>query len=296
MHIAILIFSEPADQSYAGVDRLEEAATARGHSVIRLYEPHFSIGDNELLYDGQSLPQIDVIIARPNFIEEPSLHTSVLSALREKGYRIVNGNASFVRCKNKLEQTRLFQTHNIPHPKSLITHKPSLTLAAAKSLGFPVILKVAFGAIGKGVFYIPDELSCRPIAEYLAIRDRNPVIVQEFIKEAAQSDLRAFVVGGKIIAAMERHAPNGDVRSNTSNGGRGMSLELTKEEHDLALQVTKLFELEIAGVDLIRSDRGPLVLEINANPGFKELEQVSGIDVAGAIVEYAENVGHHQIH
>ena len=287
MKIAILIFSEPSNECYAGVERLEEAAIARGHQVVRLYEPNFSIGDETILYDNEPLPALDVMIARPNFIEEPTLHTSVLMALIDKGYRIVNGNLSFVRCKNKLEQTRLLQSQNIPHPRSIITHKPTNTLAAAQSLGFPVILKVAFGAIGKGVFYVPDEMSCRPIAEYLALRDGNPVIVQEFIKEAKTSDLRVFIVGGEVVAAMQRQAPSGDVRANTSNGGTGISVELTKTERELALSVTRLFELEVAGVDLIRSDRGPLVLEVNANPGFKELERVTGVDVADAIISYA---------
>ena len=130
-------------------------------------------------------------------------------------------------------------------------------------------------------------MSCRPIAEYLALRDGNPVIVQEFIKEAKTSDLRVFIVGGEVVAAMQRQAPSGDVRANTSNGGTGISVELTKTERELALSVTRLFELEVAGVDLIRSDRGPLVLEVNANPGFKELERVTGVDVADAIISYA---------
>lgn len=288
MTIAILIFSEPSLEAYTNVERLESAAIARGHHVVRLYEPNFSIGDNFIFYNGEPLPPIDVLIARPNFIEEPSLHTYVMSALLHAGYRIVNGLPTFVACKNKLEQTRLFQIHGIPHPQSILTHSPEETLRAAKTLGFPVILKVAFGALGKGVFYVADELSCRPIAEYLAIRDRNPVIVQEFIQEADKKDIRAFVVGDEIIASMERAAPKGDVRANTSNGGMGRTIELTKTERELALCVTRLFELEIAGVDLIRSTRGPLVLEINSNPGFKELERVTGVDVAGAIVRYAE--------
>jgi len=287
MHIAILIFSEPSLECYAGVERLEQAAILRGHTVVRLYEPFFSIGDDFILYNSEPLPHIDVMIARPNFIEEPSLHTYVMSALLATGYRIINGLPTFSLSKNKLQQTRLFQMNNIPHPKSILTHKPEETLRAAKALGFPVILKVAFGALGKGVFYIADELSCRPIAEYLAIRDRNPVIVQEYIKEADRKDIRAFVVGGEVIAAMERCAPQGDVRANTTNGGTGRAIELTKTEHKLALRVASLCELEIAGVDIIRSAHGPLVLEVNANPGFKELERATGVDVAEAIVRYA---------
>lgn len=287
MHLGILLFSEPSLDVHAGVERLEEATRQSGHTSVRLYESFFTIGSQTILYDRKPLPPVDAIICRPNFIEEPSLHLHVLDALREAGHRLINGAPSFVHCKNKLMQTRLFERHDIPHPKTLITHEPSATIQAARSIGFPVILKVAFGAIGKGVFYLSDELSCRPIAEYLAIRDRNPVLVQEYIKEADGKDVRVYIVGNKVVAAMERRAPSGDVRSNTSNGGTGGRIELTKEERALALRVTSVFDLEIAGIDLIRSNRGPLVLEVNANPGFKELERVTGVDVAGAIIAYA---------
>ena len=175
----------------------------------------------------------------------------------------------------------------MPYPKSFVTKKPESALEAAIQIGFPVIIKVAFGTIGKGIFYAPDQETFGPIVEYLAIRDRNPVIVQEFIKEADRKDLRVFVVGGKIVASMERCAPEGDVRANTSNGGTGKVVILTKEEQDLALRVADVFGLEIIGIDLIRSNRGPLVIEVNANPGFSELERATGIDVAKAIIEFA---------
>lgn len=287
MYIGILIFSQPRQETFTNVERLEQAAMERGHQTIRLYEPFFSISDDSLLYQNDPIPEIDVIIARPNFIEEPSLHLYVLNAMNKRGYRVLNGKPSFVRSKNKLEQTGIFQSKNIPHPKSILTQDPSQTIEAAKKLGFPVILKIAFGTIGKGVFYVPDEMSCRPIAEYLAIRDRNPVIVQEFIKEAKRSDLRVFVIGNQVIAAMERRSSNVDVRANTSNGGQGTQVTLTKTERELALCVAREFELDIAGVDLIRSNRGPLVLEVNANPGFTELERVTGVDVAGKMIEEA---------
>jgi len=286
MKIGILIFSEPTLDNYTGVIRLEEAAITLGHTVVRLYEPNFSLCGDELLYNGKQMPEVDVIISRPNFIEEPSLHFYVVNTLIEKGYRVLNGKQSFAIAKNKIEQLRVFQKNKLPYPKSYITKNPDSALEAAKQIGFPVVIKVAFGTIGKGIFYAPNQETFGPIVEYLAIRDRNPVIVQEFIKEADRKDLRVFIVGGKIIASMERCAPEGDIRANTSNGGTGRQVVLTDEEQKLALQVATIFDLDIIGIDLIRSNRGPLVLEINSNPGFTELERVTGIDVAKEIIDY----------
>ncbi|MBI2475205.1 RimK family alpha-L-glutamate ligase [Candidatus Uhrbacteria bacterium] len=287
MKIGILIFSDPALDNYTGVARLEETAQVLGHAVFRLYEPNFSLCGDELLYDGKQMPDVDVIISRPNFIEEPSLHFYVVNTLIENGYKVLNGKPSFAIAKNKIEQLCVFQKKGFPYPKSFITKNPESALKAAKQIGFPVVIKVAFGTIGKGVFYAPNQETFGPIVEYLAIRDRNPVIVQEFIKEADRKDLRVFIVGEKIVASMERCAPEGDVRANTSNGGTGTPVTLTDQEQKLAIQVATVFDLDIIGIDLIRSNRGPLVLEVNSNPGFSELERATGIDVAKAIIEFA---------
>ncbi len=287
MTIGILIFSEPKFEQYSGVERLDEAAQSNGHDVIHLYEPFFSISDNDVLYEGQHLPKIDVIIARPNFIEEPGLHTYVVQALKQNDYRVINGLDSYGPVKNKIEQTQQFHLLDLPHPKTFICKQPTLAKEAADLIGFPLIVKVAFGTIGSGVFYANSHETFQPIVDYLQIRDRNPILIQSFISEADRKDLRVFLVGDKIVAAMERTAPPGDVRANTSHGGTGSPVVLSEQEKILARKVAKAFKLEIAGVDLIRSQNGPLVLEVNANPGFKELEHATGIDVAKAIVRYA---------
>jgi RimK family alpha-L-glutamate ligase len=241
MKIGILIFSKKEFDNFTGVDRLEEVANTLGHSVVRLYEPLFSLCADELFYEGKTIPEVDVIISRPNFIEEPSLHFYVINSLAEKGYRVLNSNPMFAIAKNKIEQLSLFQKNKLPFPKSFVTKNPERAIETAKQIGFPVVIKVAFGTIGKGVFFAPSQEVFEPIVEYLAIRDKNPVIVQEFIKEADRKDLRVFIVGGKIIAAMERCAPEGDIRANASNGGVGKKVTLTDNENKLALQIAKLF-------------------------------------------------------
>jgi ribosomal protein S6--L-glutamate ligase len=312
MTIGILIFSEPRDEVYAGADRLVEAGQTTGHTVVKLYEPHLSFichpersegspHDQEIprhvtprddkkvliLHEGHPLPKLDVIISRPNFVEEPSLRTYAVQLLERAGYRIVNGNVGFTWAKNKLTQHVLFAKHGLPCPRWGIARKLDDAVALAKQIGFPAIVKVAFGTHGKGVFLAKDEESLWPIVDYLGIRDGNPMIVEEFIAEAKSSDIRVFVIGGKVVAAMQRTAAVGDTRANTSGGGTGSTIELTQEEQALAVRAAEIFELEIAGVDLIRSSRGSLILEINSNPGFRELEAVTGINIAKMIIEYA---------
>jgi ribosomal protein S6--L-glutamate ligase len=170
-------------------------------------------------------------------------------------------------------------------PKGMIVQDTGTAVQCADEVRYPVIVKVPFGTKGKGVFYAPSEEVLRPIADYISVRDKNPFIVEEFIAEANRSDIRVFVIGGEVIAAMQLDAPAGDVRSNA--GGTGRSVELTDEECTIAIKATATMKLDIAGVDILRSNRGPLVMEVNANPGFKELERVTGIDVAKKIIEFA---------
>ncbi len=272
-------------------DRLVEAGKALGHNVHKLYEPNLSFtksGSNiQILHEGQPLPDLDVVISRPNFIEEPSLRSYAIQLLVDAGYKVLNHKPSMGWAKNKLTQHVLFHEHNLPCPHWAIARDASQVSKLAEQISYPVILKVAFGTHGKGIFYAENKETLDPIAEYLTIRDGNPLIVEEFIKEADRKDLRVFVLGGKVVSAMERSAPEGDVRANTSTGGTGSKTKLTQAEIDLAERTAQAFELDIAGVDLIRSNRGPLVLEINSNPGFKELEAATGDDIAKTIIEFA---------
>jgi ribosomal protein S6--L-glutamate ligase len=120
------------------------------------------------------------------------------------------------------------------------------------------------------------------------------ILVQEFIKEARGSDIRAFVVGGKVVAAMKRQAPPGEFRSNLHRGGHGEAVKLSPAERATAVRAAKAMELNVAGVDMVRSDSGPMVLEVNSSPGLEGIEGVSGVDVADAIVEYIEDNAHHE--
>ena len=136
-------------------------------------------------------------------------------------------------------------------------------------IGFPVMIKVAFGTHGKGVFLAENIETLSPIVDYLTIRDGNPVIIEEFVAEAGRKDLRAFVIGDQVIAAMERTARDGDVRANASLGGVGRPVTLTDEEQQIAVKATKAFDLDLAGVDLLRPLAGLLSSRSTPIPALK---------------------------
>ncbi len=335
MKIGILVFTRKIPEhgfptSY-GSRRIFEAAQKKGHAVQMLYEPLFTFDFTQNLpptpsfappdktgrgpasggkkrgsiqYDGETLGEFDLILARAAITGEPSLHTVTAEILKNAGYCVVNGMPTFSVSKNKLAMTMLLDQKQIPQPRSIIVRHPKNARAAAEQLGYPVIIKIAFGTHGRGVFLAKDQETMQPIVDYLNVRDRNPVILQEFIKPNAirdglekysngsliRSDLRIFVVGDKIVAAMERVASETDFRANAHLNGSGRPVELTDEERAISLKAAQAFDLDVAGVDIIRSDRGPLVLEVNSNPGFEELEKATKIDVASHIIEYLESL------
>lgn len=239
-------------------------------------------------YNGKPFIAPDVIIARPNFVEEPMPHATTLEALKQMGIPVLNGNPeALVISKDKLTQHLRFKAANLPMPPWAIVRAPAHALEAANRLGFPVIMKVPFGTHGKGVFYAIDSETFSPMVEYLNVRDGNPLIIEKFISEAQRKDLRVLVLQGKIVAAMERTARAGDVRANASLGGSGTAVELSVAESALALKATEVVGLDLAGVDILRGANGPLLIEINADPGFGELERATGMDVAKVIIEAA---------
>ena len=286
--IGILIFKKPTPAVLEIYDRFLEASAELGHNIVLLIEPLISrSSDGTILHDGEKLPAMDVIISRANFIEEPSLRTYAIDLLMGAGFTVVNKGPGVGICKNKIAQHVLFDQQKIACPTWGIARDPKQALEVACSIGFPVVLKVAFGTHGKGVFYANDHETFSPIAEYLAIRDGNPVIVEEFIEEADRKDLRIFLIDGLVVAAMERQAAVGDIRANTSTGGTGHVTKLSKAEIHLAEDAAAAVNLDFVGVDMIRSKKGPLVLEINSNPGFKEIERVTEVDIAKLILEHA---------
>lgn len=299
MHIGILNFNDSAADRVTGVSRLIEAAQQKGHTASAYYEALFAFEHTksglEVYYEGKAFEAPQVMIARPNFVQEPMPHAATLEAFQHLHIPVLNGSPDgLIISKEKLAQHLIFTKNHLPMPAWAIARNPAHALDAAKHLTFPVVIKVPFGTHGKGIFYAENSETLSPIVEYLNVRDGNPVIIEKFISEANRSDIRVLVLQGKVIAAMERKARPGDVRANASLGGQGFPVTLSAEEIALAIRATQLVNLDLAGVDLLRSAQGPLIIEINANPGFAELEKATGIDVAKCIVEGALKMTQHQ--
>ena len=155
--------------------------------------------------------------------------------------------------------------------------------------GTPVIVKLARGTHGNGVVLAETKKAAKSVLQalYLTDDDGTNILLQEFVEESAGTDIRAFVVGGRVVASMKRQSLDDDFRSNLHKGGEGVTIKLTEEERKTAIKAAKAVGLNIAGVDMMRSNRGPLVLEVNASPGFG-VEKVTRRDVATAIIEYVE--------
>lgn len=242
-----------------------------------------------VFYDHAPFPAVDVLICRTAAFEEPSLHSVTLDFLRQSGCLLINAYPTVSLSRNKLAQQQILSEAHIPVPDWAVIRHPSQTAIAVQTLGFPMMAKVAIGGRGKGVFYIENEKTLQPILDYLTIRDRNPVILQKCIIESAGKDIRAFVIGNRVIAAMERTSQSEDVRANVAIGGKGEAFAVTPQIEHIALLATQAMQLEIAGVDILLSKSGPVVIEVNACPAFSELQEVTGINVAEKIIEYAES-------
>lgn len=281
--------TEPSGQS--GADRIFDAGVARGHAMVRLHEPLLAFTHaGAVLHASKTLGKFDLIINRPNFTEEPSIHMFNLTFLKRAGYRLMNGDENAVaRAKNKLAQHAWFLEHGIPTPKWAIAKTSTDALKVAKKIGFPLILKTAFGTQGTGVFYAENKESFSPIVDYLGVRDGNSVIIEEFVVGAKRRDLRVFCVCGEVVGVMQRRARKGDVRANSHLGGGAKKIVLRPREKALIQKIITESGLDIMGIDFLRSESGPRVIEINANPGFKTLEKTTGSDIADAIIRAAES-------
>lgn len=291
MNIGVLAFQSRQYQKYTEADALADRAREMGHDVtfLRWDELTWSFSESgvSILWKGEALPRLDVVLARPRVWGDPSVVKTMLQAFEEAGYLLINGANGIWNAKSKARSQLLLQQNAIPSPKTRFVYDGSQLEAATHDLSWPIVLKSIYGSFGVGVFVADDARTARPIVDFLTMRGYDdPAVIQEHIPEAS-SDIRAFVVGDEVVASMVRTAKHGDFRANMHRGAEGESIELTDDEITLAVRAAKAFELDVAGVDLVRSKRDTLVIEVNSNPGLTGITEVTGVDVAGKIVEYA---------
>ncbi len=273
--------------------RLAEEAKERGHqvSVIAYKNCYVSIekDSNKVFYDGKPIGEFDAIIPRiASYMTRYG--TTIVRQLEMQGVYSVSKSIAISRTRDKLRSMQLLAKYGVPIPKTVVSRNTTDIDDLLDQLGgAPVIIKLARGTHGNGVVLAETRKAAKSTLQafYLTNDNGTNVLLQEFIKESAGTDIRAFVVGGKVVASMQRQSLDDDFRSNLHKGGQGSTIKLTPEERKIAIKAAKVMGLSVAGVDLMRSNRGPLVLEVNASPGFG-IEKITKRNVAGPIIDYVE--------
>lgn len=269
--------------------RLIQAGRERGH-VVRVLDPlrcYMQIAPGQFLlrYKGKPLVGIDAVIPRIG-ASVTFYGTAVLRQFELMGAFTPNGSDAVLRARDKLRCHQMLAGEGLGLPVTVFGDNPDDTGDLLGMLGNPPhVIKLNEGTQGTGVILAENAGASRSVIEAFRGLYAN-FLVQEFIAEAKGSDVRCFVVGDKVVAAMRRQASEGEFRSNLHRGGKASKVKLTPAETDTALRAARVMGLGVAGVDLLRSKRGPLVLEVNSSPGLEGIEGATGIDVAGAIIDF----------
>ncbi len=271
--------------------RLLEAAEQRGHElrILNTLRCTMNITSHRpsILYNGETLKGFDAVIPR---IGASITHygLAVLRQFEMMGVWPLNESVAVGRSRDKLRSMQIFAKHGLGLPVTAFAHDPKQTDEVLKIVGgAPAVIKLLEGTQGIGVVLGETNNSAKSVIE--AFRGLNVnILVQEFIKEAGSSDIRIFVVGGKVVAAMMRTGAAGDFRSNLHRGGSAKMVKITPEERSTALRAAKVMGLNVAGVDILRSNHGPVIMEVNSSPGLEGIENATGKDVAGQIIEFIE--------
>lgn len=271
---------------------LKKTAQYFGHKVRIYLAQHFQFtfdsSGPSLLYKNQIFTPPDIMIIRPYVLSDIDLKLSIVKQLQLMGIPTVNHYLPIVRAKNKVRTLQILNHAGIPIPKTVVIHNLDYLDDALDQIGsFPIIMKMAQGSLGNGVAILESKRSLRSMLDSLP---KTLFLIQEYVKEAKGKDIRVFVVGGKIVAAMERKAKKGEFRANFQQGGSVALADLNEEEKALALKATKLIGLDVAGVDIIRTAEGSKILEVNSNPGLEGITKATNINVAEYIIRFAENV------
>jgi len=278
--------------------RLKEAAHQRGHDVrvvnpVRCYM-NITARNPKVMYRGEEL-HFDALIPRIG-ASITFYGTAVVRQFEMMGVFSVSESQAIARSRDKLRSLQLLSREGIGLPVTGFA-RSSRDIDGVMQLvgGAPLIVKLLEGTQGMGVVLAETKKAAQSVIGAFQQLDAN-ILVQEYIAEAGGSDIRAFVVGGRVVAAMERHAAAGEFRSNLHRGGTANPVKLDARERNTAIRAAGVMGLHVAGVDLLRSKRGPVVMEVNSSPGLEGIETTTGVDVAGEIVEFIENHAAHDHH
>lgn len=279
--------------------RLKQAAEHEGHTLDILDPNRFllKLEQSKLvayyqsgqIYDKlrpapQKIPEYQGVIGRFG-ATSTTIGCTLLRHFELQNIACLNHSQAFELARDKWRSLQMLYAAGIPVPSTAFAGNLVAGSTLAKQFTPPVVIKTLSGSQGIGVMLSENSKSCQSLLDTF-IATQIPFLTQEFIREAEGRDIRAFVLGGKVIAAMERQGKSGDFRANIHQGGSARKIELSPEEQALAIQATSVIGLDVAGVDLIRTKQGAMVLEVNAAPGLEMIEQISGIDIASKMINY----------
>ncbi len=288
MKIAILA-TNPKLYSH---QRLLDAGKEAGHEIevinpLYCYMNISSSCPNVHYRGGQSLPHFDAVIPRIG-VSNTFYGTAVLRHMETMGMYSLNESISISRSRDKFRSLQLLARKGIPMPSTSFAQSPDDTEDLVRMVGgAPLVIKLLEGTQGKGVVLADSHQSAVSIINAFKEMHVN-ILVQEFIEESRGMDIRCFVIGDKVVAAIKRQAKDGEFRANVHQGGAAHKVKLTPQERTIAIAAAKTMGLKVAGVDMLRSNNGPLVLEINSSPGLEAIEKTTQINIAGKIIQYLE--------
>ncbi|ERM57245.1 MULTISPECIES: 30S ribosomal protein S6--L-glutamate ligase [Vibrio] len=287
MRIAILSRNE----NLYSTSRLKAAGEARGHQVDVIDTLHCDIdiasNNPKIRYMGEELPQYDAVIPRIG-ASITFYGTAVVRQFEMMGTFCINESVAISRSRDKLRSLQLLSRKGIGLPKTGFASRPDKIQDLIKNVGgAPLVIKLLEGTQGIGVVLAETNKAAESVIEAFMGLKAN-ILVQEFIEEANGADIRCFVVGNKVIAAMKRQAGEGEFRSNLHRGGTAQLVKLTKEERATAINAAKIMGLNLCGVDILQSKNGPVVMEVNSSPGLEGIEKATGKDVADMIFGFIE--------
>lgn len=287
MKIAIL----SRKSSLFSTRRLKEAGEQRGHDVrvidyLRCYM-NITAHNPKVMYQGKPLDDFNAVIPRIG-ASHTFYGTAVVRQFEMMGVFSVNESQAITRSRDKLRCLQLLSRKGIGLPVTAFAHSTKDIDGVMQAVGgAPLVVKLLEGTQGIGVILAETNKAAEAVIEAFRGLEAN-ILVQEYVKEAGGSDIRCFVVGDRVVAAMQRKAPPGEFRSNLHRGGTATKIKLTPEERSTATRAAKAMGLNVAGVDLLRSNHGPVVMEVNSSPGLEGIEKASEFNVAGAIIEFIE--------
>jgi ribosomal protein S6--L-glutamate ligase len=285
----IIILSR--SQKIYSTARLLHAAEERGHhaTVLDHTRCYFGIeqGRPMVLYEGEEVGEVDAVIPRIG-ASVTFYGTAVVRQFEMRRIFSANESQAITRSRDKLRSLQLLARAGLGIPKTVFADTSKNVDDMIRMVGGPpLVIKLLEGTQGIGVILAETVQSAKSTIQAFLGKEIY-ILVQEFIKEANGADIRALVIDGKVVGAMERRGKEGEFRSNLHQGGHGISVKLSREEESSAIKAAHILGLQIAGVDLLRSSRGPMILEVNSSPGLRGIEKATGVDIATKIIEFVE--------